>query len=170
MRLWRRSPRELALYAALFVFTVAATVGCQAQTALASLDTFPKSHLRIASGAQKHDFDIWLATTPEQQQQGLMFVRDLPANRGMLFLADEPRVFRMWMKNTYIPLDMVFIGANGRIAKIAANTVPHSLATVSSDTEVAGILEIRGGEAARRALHVGDAVTWEQPSAAQHSP
>jgi len=88
----------------------------------------------------------------------------------MLFLADEPRVFRMWMKNTYIPLDMVFIGADGRIAKIAANTVPHSLATVSSDAEVAGILEIRGGEAARRGLHVGDAVSWEHPSAASHSP
>jgi len=170
MRLWRPHPRGLALHAALFLITLAATVGCQAQTALEGLDTFPKSHLRITSGAQKHDFDIWLATTPEQQQQGLMFVRDLPANRGMLFLADEPRVFRMWMKNTYIPLDMVFIGADGRIAKIAANTVPHSLATVSSDAEVAGILEIRGGEAARRGLHVGDAVSWEHPSAASHSP
>jgi uncharacterized membrane protein (UPF0127 family) len=65
---------------------------------------------------------------------------------------------------------MVFIGANGRIAKIAANTVPHSLATVSSDTEVAGILEIRGGEAARRALHVGDLVSWETPAGVKPSP
>ena len=170
MRFSRRYSRAPALHAALFLMTLAAAVGCRAQSALLSLDTFPKSHLRIVSGTQKHDFDIWFATTPEQQQQGLMFVRDLPANRGMLFLADEPRVFRMWMKNTYIPLDMVFIAADGRIAKIAANTVPHSLATVSSDTEVAGILEIRGGEAARLSLHVGDSVSWEQPAAARNTP
>ena len=166
----RSRPRLLTLHAALFLVTIAAAVGCRAQAALVSLDSFPQSHLRITSGAQKHDFEIWLATTPEQQEQGLMFVRDLPANRGMLFLADEPRVFRMWMKNTYIPLDMVFIGANGRIAKIAANTVPHSLATVSSDTEVAGILEIRGGEAARRSLRVGDSVSWDRPANAKPSP
>jgi hypothetical protein len=170
MRLWRPRPRALTLHAALFLITLAAAIGCQAQNSLLALDTFPKSHLRIASGTQKHDFDIWLATTPEQQQQGLMFVRDLPANRGMLFLADEPRVFRMWMKNTYIPLDMVFIGANRRIAKIAPNTIPHSLATVSSDAEVMGILEIRGGEAARRGLHVGDEVSWEHPPATSPSP
>jgi uncharacterized protein len=170
MRLRRPRPRALTLHAALFLITLAAAIGCRAQTGLLALDTFPKSHLRITSGAQKHDFDIWLATTPDQQQQGLMFVRDLPASRGMLFLADEPKVFRMWMKNTYIPLDMVFIDANGRIAKIAANTVPHSLATVSSETEVAGILEIRGGEAARRGLHVGDEVSWEPPAGAQRSP
>jgi hypothetical protein len=76
----------------------------------------------------------------------------------------------MWMKNTYIPLDMVFIGANRRIAKIAPNTIPHSLATVSSDAEVMGILEIRGGEAARRGLHVGDEVSWEHPPATSPSP
>ena len=157
-------------FAALVLFTLAATVGCGAQTSLLSLDSYPKSHLQITSGTQKHEFDIWIAATPEQQQQGLMFVRDLPANRGMLFLADAPRVFRMWMKNTYIPLDMLFIGANGRVAKIAANTVPHSLATVSSDTEVAGILEIRGGEAARRSIHVGDAVTWEKAPERSPSP
>ena len=158
MRLWRRSPRELALYAALFVFTVAATVGCQAQTALASLDTFPKSHLRIASGAQKHDFDIWLATTPEQQQQGLMFVRDLPANRGMLFLADEPRVFRMWMKNTYIPLDMIFIRADGRILRIAENTEPLSTKIISSGGLAKGVLEVIAGTAKKYGIAAGDRV------------
>jgi uncharacterized membrane protein (UPF0127 family) len=157
-------------FAALVLVTLAATVGCHAQASLLSLDSFPKSRLHITSGTEKHEFDIWIATTPEQQQQGLMFVRDLPSNHGMLFLADAPRVFRMWMKNTYIPLDMVFIGADGRVAKIAANTVPHSLATVSSGTEVSGILEIRGGEAARRAIHVGDAVSWTKAAPPQPSP
>ncbi len=84
-----------------------------------------------------------------------MFVRDLAENRGMLFIAEKPRVFSMWMKNTYIPLDMVFISADKRIAKIAANTTPHSLATVSSDVPAAAILELKGGEASRRGLHPG---------------
>jgi uncharacterized membrane protein (UPF0127 family) len=131
--------------------------------ALIPLDAFPRSTLEIKSGTHKHTFDIWLAQTPEEQEQGLMFVRDLPENRGMLFLAEQPRVFNMWMKNTYIPLDMVFIAKDGRIAKIAERTVPHSLATISSDVAVAAILEIKGGEAARRALHAGDLVNWTTP-------
>lgn len=138
-------------------------MACQAQTAqLVSLDSFPKGSLEIESRSGKHTFDIWIADTPEQQQQGLMFVRDLAANRGMLFIASEPRVFNMWMKNTYIPLDMVFIGADGRIASIAERTTPHSLATVSSKTPVGAILELKGGEAARRALRSGDRVSWHR--------
>ncbi len=151
----------LASLAVAFLAIVAAG-GCHAQSgALIELNAFPKTQLEIRSGTQKHVFDIWLAQTPNQQTQGLMFVRDLPENRGMLFLADEPRVFNMWMKNTYIPLDMVFIAADGRIAKIAENTTPLSLAIVSSDVPVSAILEIKGGEAARRALHAGDHVTWK---------
>jgi uncharacterized membrane protein (UPF0127 family) len=147
---------------AVVLLTFVAATGCHAQTAgLIELNAFPKSQLEIRSGAQKHVFEIWLAKTPEQQEQGLMFVRDLPANRGMLFIAEQPRVFRMWMKNTYIPLDMVFIGTDGRIAKIVERTTPHSLATISSDVPVAGILELKGGEAQRRALHAGDRVTWQ---------
>jgi uncharacterized membrane protein (UPF0127 family) len=67
------------------------------------------------------------------------------------------------MKNTYIPLDMVFIGKDGRIAKIAERTVPHSLDTISSDVPVAAILELKGGEAARRGLHAGDLANWTTP-------
>lgn len=154
--------------AALVLLTLVA-FGCRAQPAdLLDLASFPKTTLSIHSSANAHDthvFDIWLAQTPEQQEQGLMFVRDLPANRGMLFVSEQPRVFRMWMKNTFIPLDMVFIGADGRIAKIAERTTPHSLATISSDVPVAAILEIKGGEAARLALHRGDRVSWAPPGA-----
>jgi uncharacterized membrane protein (UPF0127 family) len=151
------------LSAALLMFAAASAYTQPRQDALIPLAAFPQTTLEIKSGTQKHTFDIWLAETPEQQEQGLMFVRDLPANRGMLFLAEQPRVFNMWMKNTYIPLDMVFIGKDGRIAKIAARTVPHSPAIISSDVPVTAILEIKGGEAARRALHAGDVVNWAAP-------
>lgn len=153
--------RSASLLAAL---ALVVTVACQAQEIdeahLLDLDSFPKAKLEIHSGKETHHFDIWIAETPRQQQQGLMFVRDLPAARGMLFVAKEPRVFDMWMRNTYIPLDMVFIAADGRISSIAENTTPHSLAIVSSKVPVGAILELKGGEAARRALHAGDKVTW----------
>jgi uncharacterized membrane protein (UPF0127 family) len=153
--------RSLSLFTVLTLLVAAA---CQAQeideTHLLDLASFPTAKLDIRSGKETHHFDIWLAETPRQQQQGLMFVRDLPAARGMLFVAKEPRVFDMWMRNTYIPLDMVFIGADGRISSIAENTTPHSLAIVSSKIQVGAILELRGGEAARRALHAGDKVSW----------
>jgi uncharacterized membrane protein (UPF0127 family) len=149
----------------LVVLALLATSACAAEITeanLMELDSFPKATLEIHSGKETHHFDIWIAETPEQQQQGLMFVRDLPAARGMLFVANEPRVFSMWMKNTYIPLDMVFIAADGKISSIAANTTPHSLAIVSSKVAVGAILELKGGEAARRALHAGDRVSWQK--------
>ena len=156
--------RSLSLFTVLTLLVAAA---CQAQEIdeahLLDLDSFPTAKLNIRSGKETHHFDIWLAETPRQQQQGLMFVRDLPAARGMLFVAKEPRVFDMWMRNTYIPLDMVFIGADGKISSIAADTTPHSLDIISSDVAVAGILELKGGEAARRSLHTGDRVNWTAP-------
>jgi uncharacterized membrane protein (UPF0127 family) len=155
--------RALLIAALLVLAAVPSSRAQPRQDALIPLDAFPQTTLQIKSGAQTHTFGIWLAQTPEQQEQGLMFVRDLAENRGMLFVSEQPRVFNMWMKNTYIALDMVFIGKDGRIAKIAERTVPHSLATVSSDVPVTAILEIKGGEAARRTLHRGDVVNWMPP-------
>ena len=148
------------LAAALLVCAAAAGQAQPRPEGLIPLDAFPKTTLEIKSGTQKHLFDIWLAQTPQEQEQGLMFVRDLPENRGMLFVSGVPRVFNMWMKNTYIPLDMVFIARDGHIAYIAERTVPHSEATISSGVPVTAILEIKGGEAARRQLRTGDFVSW----------
>jgi uncharacterized membrane protein (UPF0127 family) len=146
------------------VLVLLVATACQAQeideSHLLDLDSFPKATLDIRSGKENHHFDIWIAESPQQQQQGLMFVRDLPDNRGMLFLASPPRVFSMWMKNTYIPLDMVFVSADGRIARIAPRTTPFSLEIVSSGGPVKAVVELKGGEAARRHLQVGDRVDW----------
>lgn len=152
-----------SLLAPLFVLVLSLglATGCLAQPAqLIELDAFPKGTLDIQGAQQTHHFDIWIAQTSAQQQQGLMFVRDLAENRAMLFIAEKPRVFNMWMMNTYIALDMVFIGADGRIAKIAERTTPHSTAVISSDVPVGAIVELKGGEAARRALRAGDKVVW----------
>ena len=81
-------------------------------------------------------------------------------DRGMIFPYDPPQVASFWMKNTLIPLDMIFIGADGRIAHIGANTVPLSLDPVSSNGPVAAVLEIAGGRAAELGIQVGDRVEW----------
>ena len=87
-----------------------------------------------------------------------MFVRALPAQRGMLFVHESPKPISMWMKNTFIPLDMVFIDATGRIQQIVANTIPHSLDTIRSDQPALAVLEIGGGEAQRLGLKAGQHV------------
>jgi len=135
--------------------------GSLAQTAaLLDLATFAQSSVDIGIGAHRQHFDVWIADTPARQTQGLMFVRDLPSSRGMLFPEPEPRPTAFWMKNTYIELDMLFIGADHRVAKIAARTPPLSLDTINSDGPVIAVLEIKGGEAQRRGIHVGDPVSW----------
>jgi hypothetical protein len=124
------------------------------------LATFAQSSVDIGSGAHRQHFDVWIADTPARQAQGLMFVRDLPAGRGMLFPEPEARPTAFWMKNTYIELDMLFIGPDHHIAKIAARAPPLSLATINSDGPVIAVLEIKGGEAQRRGIRIGDPVSW----------
>ena len=132
---------------------------------LEDLAAFPSGVLTISDAGKgagkkaKHDFTVWLADSPQRQAQGLMFVRSLPADRGMLFVHDEPRPMSMWMKNTYIPLDMVFIDSSGRIQQIVEQTTPHSLDLIRSDAPARAVLEIAGGEAKRLGLHAGQQVT-----------
>jgi uncharacterized membrane protein (UPF0127 family) len=127
---------------------------------LLDLASFSQGAVGISSAAGRQHFSVWIADTPERQTQGLMFVRDLPAERGMLFIESAPRPMAFWMKNTYVELDMLFIGADYRILKIAARAPPFSLATISSDSPVIAVLEIKGGEAARRGIRVHDRVSW----------
>jgi len=96
------------------------------------------------------------AITPKEVELGLMNRADVPEGTGMLFRFDPPRVVTFWMKNTLVPLDMLFIRADGQIAKIAARTTPLDLSPISSGEPVATVLEIRGGEAQRLQINVGD--------------
>jgi uncharacterized membrane protein (UPF0127 family) len=147
-----------AVFAAMFL--AAAGVAVAQSQPLADLDSFPRGKLDINVGkSQTLTFKIWLADTPQRQAQGLMFVRSLPALRGMLFVHESPKPIGMWMKNTYIPLDMVFIDAHGRIQQIVERTTPHSLETIRSDQPALAVLEIGGGEAQRLGLKPGQRVS-----------
>jgi uncharacterized membrane protein (UPF0127 family) len=132
------------------------SIGAGADTPIEDLARFPQSEVTVetAAGTQS-TYRVWVADTEARQRQGLMFVRDLPADQGMLFIHPAPRPAAFWMKNTYIPLDMLFIGRGGRIVSIAENTTPLSTAIVDSGAPVLGVLELRGGESRRRGIRIG---------------
>ena len=101
---------------------------------------------------------IELAVTPSARQQGLMQRRELAANSGMLFVWPLPRPVNMWMRDTHIPLDMIFIAPDGRVSHIAAQTTPLSEALISSQGSVLAVLEVNGGFAARHGIEPGSRV------------
>jgi len=162
----------LAAHAALAACLAAVTLPCSAQSEpLQDLTTFPRASLAIvhrdaahgshgSHGSHTYRFEVWVADTPARAEQGLMFVSDLPQSSGMVFPLTPPRIERMWMKNTYIELDMLFVDAAGRISKITPRAQPLKLDTLSSDSPVSAVVELRGGEAAKLALSVGDLVSW----------
>jgi uncharacterized protein len=116
---------------------------------------FPKDVLIIeASDGVCYRFDIYLALDDPHRQRGLMFVRDLPATTGMLFVYQRDEVLTMWMKNTFIPLDMVFARRDGTVSSVVHDTEPQSLRTIASAEPVAMVLELNAGTAER--LHIGE--------------
>ena len=112
----------------------------------------------VTKDGQRHAFEVEVARTREQEITGLMFRTHVPADGGMLFVWPAPMISKMWMKNTLVPLDMVFIRADGTIDSIAGNTVPHSLRVIASHGKVAATLELAGGTTARLGITVGDKV------------
>lgn len=114
--------------------------------------------LEIATRGGVLTFDVELALTPDQQARGLMYRRSLPTSGGMLFDFGQSRDVSMWMQNTYVPLDMLFIRADGRIHRIAEDTTPLSTATVSSGGPVRFVLELPAGTARRLGIAAGDRV------------
>ncbi len=115
--------------------------------------------IKTASGAL--DFKVEVARTGDEQERGLMFRTSLPEFGGMIFPMVPPREASFWMKNTVIPLDMIFIRRDGTIARIAANTIPYDLTPVSSGEPVVAVLEIAGGRAEALGIAENDRVTWK---------
>jgi uncharacterized membrane protein (UPF0127 family) len=127
----------------------------------------PLTEVTVASATGRHVFRVELANTVEAQQRGLMYRTDIPKDGGMLFApyppeGGGPREASFWMKNTPSPLDIIFIRADGTIARIAENTVPFSEAQVPSGEPVAAVLELNGGRSAELGIAEGDKVTWKR--------
>ena len=136
-----------AMIASLFVFV-----------AKAQLQSFATSELTIISATGPHRFTVEVAVTPAQMQQGLMFRRTMAADAGMLFDYKTPMVATMWMRNTFIPLDMLFVDAQGRIVNVHQRAVPQSLDVIAATGPVRAVIELNGGTAARLGIAPGDQV------------
>lgn len=139
------------LFLALFVLAGAGLKPATAQQSFAASTVTVET-----AGAAKLRFKVELAETQPQQAQGLMYRRQLAPDAGMLFIYSKPQVAAFWMKNTFIPLDMLFIAADGRIVHIHPNATPQSEATITTPQLVKAVLEINGGLAARLGIRVGD--------------
>jgi uncharacterized membrane protein (UPF0127 family) len=112
--------------------------------------------LEIVTRSGVHVFTVEIAKTEQERATGLMYRKELAEGRGMLFDFSPEQPVSMWMKNTFIPLDMVFFDTRGRILRIHERAVPQTEDIIDSGVAVAGVLEILGGEARRRGLQVGD--------------
>lgn len=148
----------IALLLALAACSASKPAGKEPAQVAQEVQTIP---LSIRSGGKVHHFRVEVARTPEEQAKGLMFRKSLPADGGMLFPFDPPQVASFWMKNTVIPLDLIFVRPDGTIAHIAANAEPYSLLPISSGQMNGAVLEIPGGRAAELGIKPDDVVEWD---------
>lgn len=123
---------------------------------------FGRAEVRIGTAAGVRLFHVELAETPEQRARGLMFRRLLAPDAGMLFLFPERERPTMWMANTWLPLDMLFVAADGRVVHVFPNAVPRSRLTISSPHPARMVLELGGGTARRLGIAPGDRLSWRR--------
>jgi uncharacterized membrane protein (UPF0127 family) len=142
----------------LFILLVSALIGLFQFSVDAGLQEFPTSELTIVSSTGRHRFKVEVAETQAQMTQGLMFRRSLAPDAGMLFDYKQPTMATMWMRNTLIPLDMLFVDAQGRIVNIHQRAVPQSLDVIAAAAPVRAVIELNGGTAARLSIEPGDQV------------
>ena len=136
----------------------AAGLALDSRNSTAQNHGFSRSSLTIVSANGRHKFNIEMALTNRQQSQGLMFRRFLAPDAGMMFDYIIPQIITMWMKNTFIPLDMIFVGVDGRVVNIVERTVPHSTMVIPSVVPARAVIEINGGTAARLGIKRGDLI------------
>jgi uncharacterized membrane protein (UPF0127 family) len=123
------------------------------------LSAFPQSLLAIRTSSGKVvNFKIWEADTPKREEQGMMFIREMDEHTGMLFMFPQNRPVSMWMKNTYVSLDLVFLNAHGKIDYIASRATPRSEAIIGPPTPEFAVLELKGGACETFGIKVGDTI------------
>jgi uncharacterized membrane protein (UPF0127 family) len=154
---------------ALLLTLLAATACAAGPEAAEPFEHLQQADVTILSGDKSHEFRVWIADTPLRRSRGLMFIRELAPDRGMLFLYDFPQFAYFWMHNTYISLDLLFIAPDGRIVNIAEHTTPLSTRFIGSEAPVAAVLEVIAGTAGKLGIREGDRVL--QPAlAGQEAP
>jgi uncharacterized membrane protein (UPF0127 family) len=131
-----------------------------------ALSTVP---LRIATATGRRTIDVELAISEGEQEQGLMHRTALPSGHGMLFPFAMPKMASFWMKDTVIPLDLIFIRPDGRVAAILSGK-PNDLTPLSANDPATAVLEIAGGEATRLGLAVGDRIEWGECKDGRQKP
>jgi uncharacterized membrane protein (UPF0127 family) len=124
-----------------------------------NLERLPRERIVLETRASgRHEFNAWRADTPQTRAQGLMYVGSLADDDAMIFIYDAPEVVSMWMKNTYVPLDMLFVDTGGRIVSIAERTRPLSLASIESGAAVVLVVELKAGTVASSGARIGDRI------------
>jgi hypothetical protein len=150
---------ELRTWFAAAFLIAAANVAVPQGAAPQPLSSFPQSLLAIRTGSGKVvNFKIWAADTPKREEQGMMFIREMDEHTGMLFMFPENRPVTMWMKNTYVSLDLLFLNARGKIDYIAARATPRSEALIGPSAPEYAVLELKGGACDSFGIKVGDTV------------
>ncbi|HEX3536626.1 MAG TPA: DUF192 domain-containing protein [Stellaceae bacterium] len=152
-------PMNSSLARRTLLLVLAATL-LAATPAAAQLARFPTAPLTIVTASGPHRFTVEVATTPAQMEQGLMFRQSLAPDAGMIFDYGGVSMASMWMKNTLIPLDMLFVDAKGRVIGIHERAVPQSLDTIPSPGPARAVIELNGGTAARLGIRPGDKVVF----------
>ena len=158
MEFWREKLRAVraALAAGLML---AAGMAMAQSSAPEPLSAFPQSLLAVKTSTGKVvNFKIWQADTPRREEQGLMFIREMDVHSGMLFMFPGNDRVTMWMKNTYISLDLLFLNARGEIDYIAAKATPLSEKYIGPPTPEFAVLELSGGACDQFGIKVGDRV------------
>lgn len=147
-----------AARAVYYIFVILLALVAATSTAAAAEIRFERSELTVVTAKGPVRFDVELATDDRQRAQGLQHRKAMAADAGMLFLFPEPQVVDMWMKNTHLSLDMIFIRRDGHIVSIAEATKPLSLDIVSSGAQASAVLEVLAGTAKRLGIVPGDRV------------
>jgi len=167
MRLTPRTSRTGLAAAFLLAFAACSQGGADADArqVAAHKAVHPESGLaviplKVKSANGAHVFKVEVAVTAQEQAKGLMFRTQMGADEGMIFVNDPPRRAAFWMRNTVIPLDIIFIGTDHRILNIAADAVPYDETPLPADGVTSGVLELNGGRAAQLGIKPGDKVSW----------
>ncbi len=142
------------------VFTALAALRALSDPMVEPLERLPKGQVTVRGNHPDRRFNVWLAATDARREQGLMFIKSLPPDQGMLFVFEQATILTFWMKNTYIPLDLLYIGPDNKVVNIIENATPLSLAPLPSQGLASQVLELGGGTSRQLGLMRGDRVEF----------